>query len=68
MVCSAEVASAAELKLSLEKGSDEAKLDALRRLIIGTLNGQSHPSLLVRAHLRSITLTRMDGHHPLCAA
>lgn len=47
MVRSAEVASAAELKLSLEKGSDEVKLDALRRLIIGTLNGQSHPNLLM---------------------
>lgn len=31
-----------ELRNALQKGSDEVKLDTMRRIIVGTLNGQSH--------------------------
>ncbi|KAK1923557.1 ER to Golgi transport-related protein [Papiliotrema laurentii] len=36
-----------ELRNALQKGSDEVKLETMRRIIVGTLNGQSHPSLLM---------------------
>lgn len=36
---SAEYPSASELRSSLEKGSDEVKLDTLRKIIISTING-----------------------------
>lgn len=36
---SAECPSASELRSSLEKGSDEVKLDTLRKIIISTING-----------------------------
>ena len=31
-----------ELRNALQKGSDEVKLETMRRIIVGTLNGQSH--------------------------
>jgi len=34
-----ESPSTQELKASLEKGSDEDRLDALRRIIVSTING-----------------------------
>lgn len=33
-----------ELRNALQKGSDEVKLETLRRIIVGTLNGQAHVS------------------------
>ncbi|TXT13330.1 hypothetical protein VHUM_00697 [Vanrija humicola] len=39
--------SSQDLRNALQKGSDEVKLDTLRRIIVSTLNGQSHPSLLM---------------------
>ncbi|KAG8808107.1 coatomer subunit beta, partial [Serendipita sp. 401] len=34
-----EVPSSQELRSALEKGSDEVKIDTLRKIIISTLNG-----------------------------
>jgi len=34
--------SSQELRNALQKGSDEVKLETMRRIIVGTLNGQSH--------------------------
>ncbi len=34
-----------DLRAALEKGTDELKLDTLRRIIVSTLNGQPHVSL-----------------------
>ncbi|KAM0751934.1 Coatomer, beta subunit [Meredithblackwellia eburnea MCA 4105] len=39
--------SAQDLRAALEKGTDELKLDTLRRIIISTLNGNPHPTLLM---------------------
>ena len=38
---SGEMSSAQELRQALEKGSDELKLDTLRKIIVGTLNGNA---------------------------
>ncbi|BGO98008.1 coatomer subunit beta [Rhodotorula toruloides] len=37
----------ADLRAALEKGTDELKLDTLRRIIVATLNGQPQPALLM---------------------
>ena len=37
-----EGATSPELRNALQKGSDEVKLETMRRIIVGTLNGQSH--------------------------
>lgn len=34
--------SSQDLRNALQKGSDEVKLETLRRIIVSTLNGQSH--------------------------
>lgn len=34
--------SSQDLRNALQKGSDEVKLDTMRRIIVGTLNGQGH--------------------------
>lgn len=41
---SAEYPSASELRQSLEKGSDEVKIDTLRKIIISTINGNPQAS------------------------
>lgn len=38
---SSESPSIQELRSSLEKGSDEAKFDALRKIIVSTINGNA---------------------------
>jgi coatomer subunit beta len=38
-----------ELRNALQKGSDEVKLETMRRIIVGTLNGQSHVRSLAEA-------------------
>lgn len=42
-----DVPSTQDLRNALQKGSDEVKLETMRRIIVGTLNGQSHTSLLM---------------------
>ena len=37
-----ESPTATELRNALQKGSDEVKLETMRRIIVGTLNGQSY--------------------------
>ena len=34
-----------DLRNALQKGSDEVKLETMRRIIVGTLNGQAHVSV-----------------------
>ena len=41
---SAEYPSASELRSGLEKGSDEVKIDTLRKIIVSTINGNSQVS------------------------
>ena len=36
-----------DLRAALEKGTDEVKLETLRRIIVSTLNGNSQPTLLM---------------------
>ena len=38
---SGEMPSAQELRQSLEKGSDDVKIDTLRKIIVATLNGNA---------------------------
>ncbi|ORY34789.1 putative ER to Golgi transport-related protein [Naematelia encephala] len=42
-----DVPSTQDLRNALQKGSDEVKLETMRRIIVGTLNGQSYPTLLM---------------------
>ncbi|KAH7875122.1 adaptin N terminal region-domain-containing protein [Lentinula edodes] len=44
---SAEYPSAAELRTALEKGSDDVKLEALRKIVVSTINGNPQPSLMM---------------------
>ncbi|KAF9562275.1 coatomer protein [Agrocybe pediades] len=44
---SAEYPSASELRAGLEKGSDEVKIDTLRKIIISTINGNPQPTLMM---------------------
>ncbi|KAF9447848.1 coatomer protein [Macrolepiota fuliginosa MF-IS2] len=44
---SAESPSTQELRSSLEKGSDEVKIDTLRKIIISTINGNPQPTLMM---------------------
>ncbi|KIJ94364.1 hypothetical protein K443DRAFT_683820 [Laccaria amethystina LaAM-08-1] len=44
---SAEYPSASELRSGLEKGSDEVKIDTLRKIIISTINGNPQPTLMM---------------------
>ncbi|KAL0064237.1 coatomer subunit beta [Marasmius tenuissimus] len=39
--------SAQELRQSLEKGTDEAKIDTLRKIIVSTINGNPQPTLIM---------------------
>ena len=43
---SAEYPSASELRSGLEKGSDEVKIDTLRKIIVSTINGNTQVSAL----------------------
>ncbi|KAJ7118746.1 coatomer protein [Mycena epipterygia] len=43
----AEYPSAAELRQALEKGSDDVKIDTLRKIIISTINGNPQPTLMM---------------------
>ncbi|KAF5389400.1 hypothetical protein D9757_004404 [Collybiopsis confluens] len=44
---SAEYPSSSELRNALEKGSDEIKLETLRKIVISTINGNPQPSLMM---------------------
>ena len=46
---SSESPSTQELRASLEKGSDEVKIDTLRRIIIATSNGNPQVCCIVTA-------------------
>ncbi|THH02805.1 hypothetical protein EW145_g6702 [Phellinidium pouzarii] len=44
---SSETPTTQELRSALEKGSDEVKLDTLRKIIVSTINGNSQPQLIM---------------------
>ncbi|KAI0639848.1 coatomer protein [Trametes polyzona] len=44
---SSEAPTTQELRTALQKGSDEVKLDTLRKIIISTINGNHQPQLLM---------------------
>ncbi|KAF8971859.1 coatomer protein [Flammula alnicola] len=44
---SAEYPSVSELRSGLEKGSDEVKIDTLRKIIVSTINGNPQPTLMM---------------------
>lgn len=52
-----ETPSTQELRSSLEKGVDEDKLDALRKIIVATINGNSQACTSVYEHCMRSTLT-----------
>jgi len=47
----AETPSTQELRSALEKGSDEDKLDTLRRIIVATINGNPQVSIYAAVFL-----------------
>lgn len=61
-----------ELRNALQKGSDEVKLDTMRRIIVDTLNGHNHVSSSSLHVLRELMLMAgvTDGtayaDHPIC--
>ncbi|KAI0050610.1 coatomer beta subunit [Auriscalpium vulgare] len=44
---SSELPSTQDLRTALQKGSDEVKIDTLRKIIVSTINGNSQPGLLM---------------------
>lgn len=52
-----ETPSTQELRSSLEKGADEDKLDALRKIIVATINGNPQACTSVYKHCTRSTLT-----------
>ncbi|KAF8488690.1 putative coatomer complex beta chain [Gautieria morchelliformis] len=42
-----ELPTTQELRAALQKGTDEVKLETLRKIIVATLNGSPHPQLLM---------------------
>ncbi|KAL5533600.1 hypothetical protein ACEPAG_60 [Sanghuangporus baumii] len=44
---SSETQTTQELRSALQKGSDEVKIDTLRKIIVSTVNGNSQPQLLM---------------------
>ncbi|KAI0094521.1 coatomer protein [Irpex rosettiformis] len=42
-----EIPSTSDLRSALQKGSDEVKLDTLRKIIVSTINGNPQPTLLM---------------------
>ncbi|TFK67569.1 Coatomer, beta subunit [Pluteus cervinus] len=44
---SAEYPSASELRQGLEKGTDEVKIETLRKIIVSTINGNPQPNLMM---------------------
>ncbi|KAI5118575.1 hypothetical protein M0805_004191 [Coniferiporia weirii] len=44
---SSETPTTQELRSALEKGSDEVKIETLRKIIVSTINGNSQPQLLM---------------------
>ena len=71
----AETPSTQELRSALEKGSDEDKLDTLRRIIVATINGNPQVSLHVsdflhaRSWIDALFTTclaySVDANHPV---
>jgi coatomer subunit beta len=53
-----------DLRAALQKGSDEVKLETMRRIIVGTLNGQGHVSSLPRFF--AVDRHRVEGTRASC--
>lgn len=66
---SAECPSASELRASLEKGSDDVKLETLRKIIVSTINGnpQARPRLTQNSS-NNTTANPHDVNHSVCDA
>lgn len=67
---SAEYPSASELRSGLEKGSDEVKIDTLRKIIVSTINGNSQVSdifcsLLFITLISTIIANADDAYYPI---
>ena len=63
-----EGATSPELRNALQKGSDEVKLETMRRIIVGTLNGQSHVSEAILWRYADDVACPTHAHHPICHA
>ena len=65
----AEYPSAAELRSGLEKGSDEVKIDTLRKIIVSTINGNPQVSNFIPTvlyNMNSISLANInDANNPI---
>lgn len=66
----AEYPSASELRQSLEKGSDDVKIDTLRKIIISTINGNPQARIFRMTYwqwtyLKSNAAHIDDANHPI---
>jgi hypothetical protein len=68
----AEYPSAAELRSGLEKGSDEVKIDTLRKIIVSTINGNPQVRSLLNTGriwvLMLCTANVDDAYNTICHA
>lgn len=68
----AEYPSAAELRSGLEKGSDEVKIDTLRKIIVSTINGNPQVRALRTAGRIWVLILCVanvnDAYNPICYA
>jgi hypothetical protein len=66
----AEYPSAAELRQGLEKGSDDVKIDTLRKIIISTINGnpqvRSSGVGWIVSFNAGFVANPYDANHPIC--
>ena len=68
-----ETPSTQDLRTALQKGSDEVKLDTLRKIIVSTVNGNpqvcSRPSYTERKmNLVYVIARTFDADYPICHA
>jgi coatomer subunit beta len=63
---SSESPSTQELKAGLEKGSDEVKIDTLRKILVSTINGNPQVSLLSTDDSWTTGVLKLDPFSQRC--
>jgi coatomer subunit beta len=58
----AEYPSVSDLRSALEKGSDDVKIDTLRKIIVSTINGNPQVSFISFYDLRAFVDARSSQH------
>jgi coatomer subunit beta len=69
----AEYPSVSDLRSALEKGTDDVKIDTLRKIIVSTINGNPQASFYLLFTIFGLVLTHVlasinDADHSVCNA